>query len=416
LFRGNYFADFASFEIFANVSFIKELARCCIGVRCVANLDDATAPRRTAMGRTLGSTAHDGADQMNRREALRSVFIVLSSTRASAATPAVSTLIGTGSPGYSDQEVSNPYGLTIGPDRRLYFCDVDNQRIRCLDLRTRQTATIAGNGQRAYSGDGGPAAGASLNMPHEIQFDAAGNLYIAERDNHVVRKVDARTGVISTVAGTGGPGFSGDGGPATRAQLRQPHSIAVDPRGRLLLCDVGNHRIRRVDLSSGTIETYGGTGERQPTPDGALLKSTPLNGPRTIAIDRDGALYLALREGNAIYRIAPDTATVHHVAGTGEAGYSGDGGPARDARLGGPKGLACGRGNLYAADTENHVVRRIELETGIITTVVGTGQRGDGPEPDPRRCRLSRPHGVFVDAAGTLYVSDSEAHRIRIIN
>ena len=156
-----------------------------------------------------------------------------------------------------------------------------------------------------------------------------------------------------------------------------------------------------MDLSSGTIETYGGTGERQPTPDGAPVKGTPLNGPRTIAIARDGDLYLALREGNAIYRIAPKTATIHHLAGTGEQGYSGDGGPARAARLAGPKGLAYARGSLYVADTENHVVRRIELETGIITTVLGTGQRGDGPEPDPLRCGLARPHGVFVDAAGS---------------
>ncbi len=353
---------------------------------------------------------------MNRRDALKAVFIAACSTRASAATPQVSTLIGTGSPGYSDREVNNPYGLTIGPDRGLYFCDLDNQRIRRLDLRTRQTTTIAGDGQKAYRGDDGPAVDASLNMPHEIQFDSAGNLYIAERDNHVVRKVDAKSGVISTVAGTGLPGFSGDGGPAQRAQLRQPHSIAVDPKGGLLICDVGNHRIRRVDLSTGTIETYAGTGERQPTPDGAPLKGTPLNGPRTIAIDGDGVLYLALREGNAVYRIAPKTATFHHVAGTGEQGYSGDGGPARVARLGGPKGLAVARGNLYVVDTENHAIRRIELETGIITTVLGTGQRGDGPEPDPLRCRLSRPHGVFVDAAGVLYVGDSEAHRIRIVN
>ena len=353
--------------------------------------------------------------RITRRDALRAMFVVVSSTRVTAAGPAVSTLIGTGSPGYSDREVNNPYGLTIGPDRALYFCDLDNQRIRRLDLSTRQTTTIAGNGQKAYSGDGGPAASASLNMPHEIQFDAAGNLYIAERDNHVVRKVDAKTGVVSTVAGTGVPGFSGDGGPATRAQLRQPHSIAVDRAGRLLICDVGNHRVRQLDLSSGTIETYGGTGERLPTPDGARVKSAPLNGPRTIAIDRDGTIYLALREGNAIYRIPPKTATIHHVAGTGEQGHAGDGGPARVARLGGPKGLALGRGNLYVADTENHVIRRIELETGIITTVLGTGQRGDGPEPDPLRCALSRPHGVFVDAAGMLYVGDSEAHRIRVV-
>jgi sugar lactone lactonase YvrE len=353
---------------------------------------------------------------MNRREALRAVLIVVSSTRVHAARPSVSTLIGTGSPGYSDQEVNNPYGLLIGPDRGLYFCDLDNQRIRRLDLRTHRTTTIAGNGQKAHSGDGGPATAASLNMPHEIQFDSARNLYIAERDNHVVRKVDATTGVISTFAGTGVPGFSGDGGPATRAQLRQPHSIAVDPKGRLLICDIGNHRIRQVDFSSGTIETYGGTGERQPTPDGAPVRQTSLNGPRTLAINRDGDLYLALREGNAIYRIAPRTATIHHVAGTGEQGYSGDGGPARVARLAGPKGLAFGRGYLYVADTENHVVRRIDVKTGIITTVLGTGQRGDGPEPDPLRCGLSRPHGVFVDAAGTLYVADSEAHRIRTVN
>ncbi len=353
---------------------------------------------------------------MNRRDALKALLVVVSSTRATAAGSAVTTLIGTGSPGFSDQAVNNPYGLTIGPDGGLYFCDLDNQRIRRLDLKTHKTTTIAGNGQKAYVGDGGPATVASLSMPHEIQFDSAGHLYIAERDNHVVRKVDGKTGVISTVAGTGVPGFSGDGGPAARAQLRQPHSIAVDRGSRLLICDVGNHRIRQVDLSSGTIETYGGTGERLPTPDGAPVKSTPLNGPRTIAIDRDGILYLALREGNAIYRIAPKTTTIHHVAGTGEQGYSGDGGPARAARLGGPKGLALGRGSLYVADTENHAIRRIELETGIITTVLGTGRRGDGPEPDPLRCGLSRPHGVFVDASGTLYVGDSEAHRIRVVN
>jgi sugar lactone lactonase YvrE len=274
---------------------------------------------------------------MNRREALRAMFIVVSSTRADAARPSVSTLIGTGSPGYSEQRVNNPYGLVIGPDRRLYFCDLDNQRIRRLDLKTGRTVTVAGNGQKGYSGDGGPAAAASLNMPHEIQFDSAGNVYIAERDNHVVRKVDAKTGGISTVAGTGAPGFSGDGGPATRAQLRHPHSIAVDRGGRLLICDTGNHRVRRVDLRSGLIETYGGTGERQPTPDGAAVKGTPLNGPRTIAISREGDLYLALREGNAIYRIAPDSATIHHVAGTGEQGYSGDGGPARAATFAGSR-------------------------------------------------------------------------------
>jgi DNA-binding beta-propeller fold protein YncE len=352
---------------------------------------------------------------MNRREAIRTLMIGVVSPRLVAAKPQVSTLIGTGAPGYSDREVNNPYGLIIGPDGALYFCDLDNQRIRRLDLRTHRTATIAGSGQRGYHGDGGPAVDASLNMPHEIQFDSGENLYIAERDSHVIRKVDTRTGIVSTCAGTGVPGFSGDGGPAAEAQLRQPHSIAVDTGGHLFICDVGNHRIRRVDLSTGIIETYGGTGGRTSTADGAPVRGTPLNGPRTIVFDRDGNLYVALREGNAIYRVPRKTQTIHHVAGTGEQGYSGDGGPARLARFAGPKGLAYASGSLYVADTENHVVRRIDMATGSITTVLGTGRRGDGPEPDPLRCALARPHGVLVDAAGVLYVGDSEAHRIRVV-
>jgi DNA-binding beta-propeller fold protein YncE len=353
---------------------------------------------------------------MNRRDVLKALAIVLAPSPALAARASVSTLIGSGSTGYSDQQVNNPYGMAFGPDGALYFCDLDNQRIRRLDLRTHRTATVAGNGQKAFAGDGSAATDASLNMPHEIQFDAAGHLYIAERDNHVVRKVDAKTGHISTFAGTGVAGFSGDGGPANRAQLRQPHSIAVDrDRGQLLICDIGNHRIRFVNFTTGVIDTLGGTGERQPTPDGSPLTGTPLNGPRTITLDRAGNLYLALREGNAIYRVDARRMTIHHVAGTGEQGYSGDGGQARAARLAGPKGLAWWSDTLYVADTENHVIRSIELATGIIRTVLGTGQRGDGPEPDPLRCALSRPHGVLVDAGGLLYVSDSEAHRIRIV-
>src|SRR5712671_1268746 len=164
---------------------------------------------------------------MNRREIIRALLAVFAPSSVLAATPSVSTLIGTGAPGYSDPEVNNPYGLVIGPDHALYFCDLGNQRIRRLDLKTHRTTTVAGNGQKAFTGDGGSATVASLNMPHEIQFDSADNLYIAERDNHVIRKVDAKTGVISTFAGTGVPGFSGDGGSATRAQLRQPHIITT---------------------------------------------------------------------------------------------------------------------------------------------------------------------------------------------
>jgi DNA-binding beta-propeller fold protein YncE len=341
--------------------------------------------------------------------------ILLTGSAAGVGT-SVSTVLGTGVAGYSDTQVNNPYGLVIGPDNNLYFCDLDNQRIRRLDLTTKRVTTVAGNGERGFRGDGGPATAAALSMPHEIRFDRAGNMYIAERDSHVIRKVDAKTGIVSTVAGTGVAGFSGDGGPGANAQLRQPHSIVFDRDGSLLVCDIGNHRIRRLNLDTGVIDTYAGTGEAKPTPDGAPIRGTPLNGPRTLAMAPNGDLYLALREGNAIYRIDANTQTLHRLAGTGEQGYSGDGGPALDAKLGGPKGLAYSpHDELFVADTENHVIRRIDLAAGTISTVLGSGERGDGPDTDPRRCRLSRPHGVFYDASGGLYVGDSEAHRIRVL-
>jgi len=353
---------------------------------------------------------------MNRRTMIKTLLVAAIPTRTAAAPSSVSTLIGTGSPGYSDAQVNNPYGVVIGRDRALYFCDLGNQRIRRFDPLTKQVRDVAGTGTAGYAGDGNRATAAALNMPHEVAFDARGNLYVAERDNHVVRRIDATTGVIATLAGTGAAGFSGDGGDAARAQLRQPHSIAVGPDGRLLICDIGNQRIRAVNLSNGIIDTIGGTGERLPTPDGAPLKGTPLNGPRTMVVAADGTIYLALREGNALFRIEPKTNTLHHLAGTGEQGYAGDDGPARRATLAGPKGLALAGQLLYLADTESHTIRRVDLATGVITTVLGTGERGDGPDGDPLKCKLSRPHGIFAAGDGTLYVGDSEAHRIRVLH
>ncbi|HYM13137.1 MAG TPA: beta-propeller fold lactonase family protein [Bryobacterales bacterium] len=332
------------------------------------------------------------------------------------------TLAGAGKPGYSGDGgpakaalLNNPYGLTIGPDGALYVCEVDNNVVRRLDLKADTISTVAGNGQKGYAGDGGPALAASMNWPYEVRFDHGGNMYIDEMQNHIVRRVDAKTHVISTLAGTGSPGFSGDGGPANRAQLRQPHSIAIDPAGRFLyIADIGNHRIRRVTLATGIIDTFAGTGERKPATDGATLAGAPLNGPRAMAFDRHGDIFLVLREGNAVYRIDMHKRTIHHVAGTGAKGYAGDGGPAREALLSGPKGISIAPdGRVYIADTESHTIRRIDLKKGTIETIVGTGQRGDGPDGDPRGCRLARPHGIFVAADGVVYVGDSENHRVR---
>jgi sugar lactone lactonase YvrE len=225
-----------------------------------------------------------------------------------------------------------------------------------------------------------------------------------------------KTGIISTAVGTGVAGFGGDGGPGAKAQLRQPHCIIRDRDGSMLICDIGNHRIRRVNLQTGMIDTWAGTGGRGPTPDGAPIAGTPLNGPRAITSSPDGNLYVVLREGNAVYRLDPRAGRIYHVAGTGETGYSGDGGPAKLARLSGPKGIVWSPdGSLYLADTESHTIRRIDLKTGIITTVVGTGERGNGPDGEALHCRLSRPHGIFVSAGGQVYISDSESHRIRTL-
>ena len=334
----------------------------------------------------------------------------------------VTTLIGTGVAGRAQNNepvgtarLDNPFGVVIGPDDALWFCEYGSHRVLRFDMRSKIVTLIGGNGEGAYNGDGGPAIEASLNRPHEIRFDKLGNIFIAERDNHVVRKIDRGTNRISTLAGTGEAGFSGDGGPAAKAQLRQPHSIAFDRDGSLLICDIGNHRIRRVDMKTGLINTFGGTGERLATPDGAPLRGTPLNGPRSIDIGSDGTLYLVLREGNSVISLDPKTQRFKRLAGTGETGYSGDGGRALEATFNGPKGITCASDHsLYVSDTESHVIRRIDLKTGVITTVMGTGQRGDGPDGDPLRCGLARPHGVF-SYRDNLYVGDSETHRIRLL-
>jgi len=345
---------------------------------------------------------------------------------AQAAPRQVRTVAGTGIAGYEPEgtaglnalqtPINDPYGIVNGPDDALYFCEVGTGRTRRLDVGTGRLTTIAGNGRKGYVGDGGPAPSASFSAPHEIRFDANGHLFVVERDAHVVRRVDAKTGVVSTVAGTGVRGFSGDGGPATSAQLSQPHSIAFDASGRLLICDIGNSRVRAVDMKTGVITTYAGTGERAATPNEGPIAGTPLQGPRSLDTDAQGNVYLVLREGNAVFRLDAASGRLQRIAGTGVTGYSGDGGPAIAATFNGPKGIAWSPTDqsLYVVDTENHAIRRVDLRSGNIMTVIGTGQRADGPDGDPLKCAMARPHGVVV-FRGVLYVTDSENHRIRAL-
>jgi streptogramin lyase len=339
-----------------------------------------------------------------------------------AAGQSVATFAGTGEKGFSgdggpanEARLSNPFAIARGPDGYLYICDVDNHRVRRVS-KEGVISTYAGNGKKAYEGDGGPATAAALNQPYELAWDKAGNLHFVEIGNHVVRKVDAKTGSISTVAGTGKPGFSGDGGPAIKAQLNLPHSLAIDAAGDILVCDIANHRVRKIASQTGVISTIMGTGEKKTAPTGSKIDGAPVNGPRALAIAPDGAIWLALREGNAVLKLDPKAGTFQHIAGTGKPGFTGNGGPALQATLSGPKGVSLdAAGNVYLADTESHTVRMIDVKKGTLELIVGDGKKGDGPDGPALKCQLARPHGVFIDKNGALYVGDSENHRVRVI-
>ena len=337
----------------------------------------------------------------------------------------VATVAGNGVAGYEAEPpggaeatsapINNPYGVVFGPDGALYFCEVDTGRTRRVNLETNRLSTVAGNGEKGWVAESRTPAETPFSAPHEIRWDS-GDLYIVERDSHTVRRIDGRLGLVTTLAGNGEPGYAGDGQPAVLSQLRQPHSIAFDPNGHLLICDIGNQRLRRVDRQTGVITTIAGTGEREATPDSGPMLGTPLLGPRSIDVAPDGMAYLALREGNAVYRLDLRADRLERIAGTGETGYSGDGAAALDCTFNGPKGIAYSSRDdaLYIVDTENHVIRRMALATGVVDTVLGNGERGDGPDGDPLTCKLDRPHGVCI-RNGIVYVTDSESHRIRAI-
>jgi streptogramin lyase len=334
----------------------------------------------------------------------------------------VETFAGTGEKGFSgdggiatDAKLNNVYAVARGPDGWIYFCDMDNHRIRRVNA-AGTIETYAGSGARGYSGDGGPATKAALNQPYEMAWDRDGHLHFVEVGNHCVRRVDAKTKLISTVAGTGIAGFSGDDGPAQQATFNQPHSLAFDAAGDLFICDILNHCIRRIDMKSGIVSTWSGTGKGKTSKDGSPIQGASLNGPRAIAFAPDGTCWLALREGNAVLRLDPKANTITRVAGTGNKGFTGNGGPALEATLSGPKCVGLdAAGNVYLADTESHTIRYIDVAKSTVELLVGDGNVGDGPDgDDPKKCRLARPHGVFVDADGSVFIGDSENHRVRV--
>lgn len=351
--------------------------------------------------------------------------LVLFASAIVGAEPTMETVAGTGRPQDNGREgpaneihIDLPFGVEFGPEGALYICEVGQHRIRKLDLAAKHLSTVAGSGRRGYRGDGGPAVDAELNEPYEVRFDRHGNLIFVEMRNCAVRRIDRESGRISTVAGAGRPGFSGDGGPATRATMRDPHSIALDAEDNIYIADIGNHRIRRVDAKTGTIETIAGNGEKKLPEDGARAKDGPLYGPRALYISGK-ELWIALREGNSIWMLDLDSGKLRRIAGSGEKGYSGDGGALLSATFNGPKGIALDpkRGKqIVIADTENQVIRTIDIERGVLSTVAGVGPQshGDGGDGGPaRQAKLNRPHGICYGPDGAIYIGDTENHRVR---
>jgi streptogramin lyase len=351
---------------------------------------------------------------------LLTLALLLSLHSASAWT--ITTIAGTGTAGGSGDggpataaQIDNPFGVVRGPDGALWFCEYTGQRIRRI-AADGSISTVAGTGAKGYSGDGGPATQATFNLPHELRFDAKGDLYVVDMTNHAVRKIEMKTGIISTIAGTGKPGYSGDGGPAVQATLKQPHSIQFGPDGALYICDIGNNVIRRIDMSTGTISTFAGTGKAGATPDGAKIAGTPLKGPRSLDFDSAGHLWLCTREGNQVLRFDLKADRITIEAGTGAKGFGGNDGPAKSATLSGPKGIAIDKeGNVWLADCESHSIRMIVAKTGKLQLMVGDGKKGNGTSSNPLECQLARPHGVYCDADGSVLIGDSESHKLRVL-
>ena len=304
-----------------------------------------------------------------------------------------------------------PNGVAADGAGNLYIADTGNNRIRKVDA-AGVISTVAGSGEwGGYGGDGGPALQARLLAPSGVAADGAGNLYIADKWNHRIRKVDA-AGVISTVAGTGENGYSGDGGAAVRAQLAFPLGAAADGAGNLYIVDAGNNRIRKVD-AAGAISTAAGSGD---VGDGGPAVRAWLGFPWGVAADGEGNLYIADTFNERIRKV--DAAgVISTVAGSGERGYAGDGGPALQARLASPLSAAAdGAGNIYFVDAGNHCIRKADA-AGAISTVAGSGRYGYGGDGGPAvRARLAFPRGAALDEAGNLYIADTENHRVRKVD
>jgi len=335
----------------------------------------------------------------------------------------INTVAGNGTPGYSGDggaatsaELYNPGGVAVDSAGNIYIVDSYNQRIRKVDT-SGNISTVAGNGTPGYSGDGGAATSAELYDPTGAAVDSAGNIYITDYFNNRIRKVDT-SGKISTVAGTGAHGYSGDNGLATSAELYLPSYVAVDSAGNIYVADEGNNRIRKVDVSTGYISTVAGNGTKGYSGDNGLATSAELSNPMGAAVDSAGNIYIADIGNNRIRKVNVSTGCITTVAGTGAQGYSGDNGLATSAELHSPAGVAVDSAvNIYIADTYNQRIRKVDASTGNISTVAGNGTGGfSGDGSAATSAEINYPWGLTVDSTGNIYIADTSNNSIRKVD
>lgn len=310
-----------------------------------------------------------------------------------------------------------PQGVAVDARGHIFIADHDDHRIRHVDPETGIISTVAGNGVKGITGDDGAASAASLNYPSGIAVDATGNLYIADYVNHRIRRVDVSSGYISTAAGTGARGFSGDGGRATNAQLSGPTGVALDAAGNLFIADAGNNRVRRVDGRTGSIASVAGSGVGGFGGDGGPATAGQLDSPGDVSVDAAGNLVISDCGNHRIRRVDWRTGVIMTVVGSGNTDFSGDGGPAVAAGCSTAGLTVDANGNIFFADTANSRIRRVDGSTGIITSVAGTSVGGfsgdDGPSTE---ARLNYPQDVAVDASGNLLVVDTFNRRVRRVD
>jgi sugar lactone lactonase YvrE len=304
-----------------------------------------------------------------------------------------------------------PFGVAVNGAGAFYIADTYNNRVRVVNAQTGIITTVAGNGTGGFSGDGGSALTASLDNPSSVQLDAAGNIYISDKMNNRIRVVNATTGIITTVAGVGTAAYAGDGGAATSASLNAPNGIALDGTGNLYIADTANNVIRRVDAISGVITTVAGNGVAAYRGDGGSAAAASLNSPWAVAVLSSGAFYVADQKNHSI-RAINAAGTISTIAGNGNAGNSDSGGLASASRLTQPSGVVVDvAGNIYIADTGNNRVRKISAGSNLINTIAGGG--GDGDNFPANLASLYGPYGLALDGQGSLFIADAAHNRIR---